>query len=475
VSANTVSKACSTWAVGEAKICANGGAIAKSATLVTGYGAFATTGVPFLTPAGPVNSDNTSGHLRHVQYYPRVLADAEMQSLTTITDPSLFLNFMNPNTLDPRIAFTRASTATYTDVNGVLQTVNNDTPRWDYDPVTLALRGLLLEEARTNLIFPSGDVGDPLWLKSGVVVTAPVVTSNQTTAPDGTTTAARVVYPAVTGAGALSFFNKSTVVTAAVYTFSVWLRGNAGGEQLYLSAVAGSTWYSSPRITLTTQWRRYVLTTSTLSALGWAFCVGTDLRDTVGQTSTTGGTVFAWGMQLELGGFPTSFILTTGSTVTRAADSCVIPSANMTPWYSATAGSWQAEFDFIDATSAAPAGRIITQGALANTAALHMPGAPAFTVGQFDGAAAMNAVTTVSANTVTRAATTWAVGQAKVCTRGGPVASSASLTTGYGGYATNGVRFMTAVNPALSNYGHIRVIQYWPRVLPDAEMQQVTT
>jgi hypothetical protein len=60
---------------------------------------------------------------------------------------TLDLNFMFPGSLDPRITFSRASTATYTDIAGVTQTAAVNQPRWDYDPVTHALRGLLIEGA----------------------------------------------------------------------------------------------------------------------------------------------------------------------------------------------------------------------------------------------------------------------------------------------------------------------------------------
>jgi hypothetical protein len=51
--------------------------------------------------------------------------------------------------------FTRASTATYFNAAGTLTTAAVDEPRIDYDPATLACRGLLLEEQRTNLILNS--------------------------------------------------------------------------------------------------------------------------------------------------------------------------------------------------------------------------------------------------------------------------------------------------------------------------------
>lgn len=54
--------------------------------------------------------------------------------------------------LPPGFTHTRASKATYFDSTGTLQEAANDVPRFDYDPVTLAFRGLLIEDAKTNYI-----------------------------------------------------------------------------------------------------------------------------------------------------------------------------------------------------------------------------------------------------------------------------------------------------------------------------------
>ena len=80
---------------------------------------------------------------------------------------TLDLNFMFPGSLDPRITFTRASTATYTDTTGTIQPAAINQPRWDYDPVTHALNGVLLEEPRTNVLLNSAALST-----QGVAVTA---------------------------------------------------------------------------------------------------------------------------------------------------------------------------------------------------------------------------------------------------------------------------------------------------------------
>ena len=72
---------------------------------------------------------------------------------------SLDLQFAADKTLTarkgPTPVFTRASTATFVGSNGLIQTAATNIPRFDHDPVTLACRGLLIEESRTNIVFPS--------------------------------------------------------------------------------------------------------------------------------------------------------------------------------------------------------------------------------------------------------------------------------------------------------------------------------
>src|SRR3546814_6112634 len=57
----------------------------------------------------------------------------------------LDLNFLTGQ-LDPRITFTRASNGSYFDAAGVMQYASANEERSDHDPVTLAARGLLVEE-----------------------------------------------------------------------------------------------------------------------------------------------------------------------------------------------------------------------------------------------------------------------------------------------------------------------------------------
>jgi hypothetical protein len=53
--------------------------------------------------------------------------------------------------------------------------------------------------------------------------------------------------------------------------------------------------------------------------------------------------IYIWGLQLELGSFPTSYIKTTGASVTRSADNASITGENFSSWYRQDEGSIYAD------------------------------------------------------------------------------------------------------------------------------------
>lgn len=88
-----------------------------------------------------------------------------------ILRPSLLLDFANSQQVDPRITFTRSSATTRTNANGQIETVAANVPRLDFDPVSGACLGLLIEEQRTNLLLNSLITGANLSTQT-VTVTA---------------------------------------------------------------------------------------------------------------------------------------------------------------------------------------------------------------------------------------------------------------------------------------------------------------
>ncbi len=249
------------------------------------------------------------------------------------------------------ITFTRASTGTFFNSSGVLTRAAIDAPRLDYDPSTLAAQGLLIEEARTNLCLQSEDWGSATWSKSGSTITA-----NATAAPTGTTIADKLVEDTSTGTHITTqSISLGGSVDNSAYVISVFAKASERTRfQLFDNAQASSgiTAFDLSNGTV-------VSGTGTITAVGngWYRCSVFPLKSTSitstltirlistgTTTSYTGdGTsgIFLFGAQLEAGAFPTSYIPTTTTALTRSAD---VASVNtLSPWYSATEGTLFAE------------------------------------------------------------------------------------------------------------------------------------
>jgi hypothetical protein len=489
--ANEITRAISSWQPGQAKVCANGGAVATSALLTLSSLLLGFTGISFLSVGmGSVNY-SCEGHLRVFKYWGRVLSDTEMQTATALGGPSLSLDFMTPGVLDSRITFTRASTATYFDSSGVMRTAAANAPRWDYDPVTHALRGLLIEEARTNLTLGSGNLA---W-----AVNAALITPNAALAPDGTVSMARLAEQSGTsahfGSGAII-----STVASTTYTFSVFAKAQEN-RYLQLSLDDNSTSGGFATFDLVTGAVTGPLTARGSGVIGAAVIQpagnGGTYRCSISTTIGAGTTahpllalsnignpgitpsyagnaangLLIWGAQVEQGSFSTSYIPTTSVAVTRARDLPIIP-PNVS-WYTSPGGSWFAEFIKLN-PSAAYLKRVLQNTSASGQAQMWVWDGSNNSLAQYDNAAAMNTTNGVTVGAVSKGVTTWTPGAAKACLNGGAVASSAALTIGYPFDAT-GIFMMSVPDLNDSMTGYLRRIQYWPRALSNAEMQQVTT
>ena len=252
--------------------------------------------------------------------------------------PSLDLNFAATKVLDDVITFTRDSIGTYTDELGIIRTAPNNTPRFDHDPETGESLGLLIEESRTNRFVNS--IPGTVWSKTNVgSVTTNTTTANYATAPDGTTTATRWQWNIGSTGSDRAILRQGTgsLGSSTLVTLSIYLKSNTGSNQSIALHADGSA-SSSTSVTVTTEWKRFRFTYT--SAIG----INNGVEAKGGLTASSGD-ILVWGAQMEIGGFPTSYIPTSGSTVTRAADFATINGTNFTEIFNTLEGTFFAECD----------------------------------------------------------------------------------------------------------------------------------
>lgn len=260
--------------------------------------------------------------------------------------PKLALNFLNAS-LDSRVTFTRttgaSNPATYVDSSGYIASATNNQPRFDYNPITLACKGLLIEESRTNLLTYSQVVGGTNWsvFKFGVAL-LPVVTTNFATAPDNTLTASRIEMSLGGGTTTADYavlqHSIITITTATSYTASIYLKSNT--ESSYVVIFRDDLGVSPSQLwTVTPTWQRFTVTytSSTVAAYG----VKLWLRGTLGTSSTAD--ILAWGGQYEAGAFGTSYIPVVATTLTRNPDVAVMTGTNFSDWWQAFKGGTQVQ------------------------------------------------------------------------------------------------------------------------------------
>jgi hypothetical protein len=93
-------------------------------------------------------------------------------------------------------------------------------PRFDYNPVTLAANGLLIEASKTNALLRSQEIDNiSIWAQR----TGTGVTADATLSPDGTTNADKLIETAVTSAHFVGQ-GSLTVVAGTSYTISFYAK-----------------------------------------------------------------------------------------------------------------------------------------------------------------------------------------------------------------------------------------------------------
>lgn len=407
--------------------------------------------------------------------------------------PSLNLDF-TLGTLDPRITFSRGTAATRFNSAGVMETLGNTAARFDYDPVTLDPKGLLIEEQRTNSIRNNTMVG----AAAGTPGTAPTNWNFGTlhgltlqTLPVGTVngiTYIDVHYSGTTNAASFTNIdleaNTAVAATPAqVWTHSVYVALVAGSFAnvnaftlngaakdsggIYISEIATAT----PILAGMTS----TLVRKTLSGTAPALTafVGPYMQFTYGNGVAIDFTIRIGLPQLELGAFATSVIPTSGSAATRSAD---VATMSVAPWYNQNEGTFFQEFNLGDAG----ASNVVNQ-----TAAEYKNSAANRIV--------LNCLSSVTVNVIVGGATTYnPTSGTKAANK--VIRSAAALRGNFNSFACsnlpnafNGPNLASAIPSGVTDLnlgsqggssaflnGWLRKVRYWPRRLTDDQLKGLT-
>jgi len=251
-----------------------------------------------------------------------------------VASPTLNLDFANSQELDPRITFTRGSVGTFVNKNGLIETAPANQPRFDYDPISGECRGLLIEEQRTNLVTNStsatfnglNNVTFSGWVK------------------DYNNSDLGVYF--VNGAYLTPFTNATYQTRLAKPKSASWTSGSVG---------TGWTRNYEKIVPYPNGWYRFIQSSrytrqSNQNSLLFAFQIFNN-RNT--QTYSGDGTsgIYIWGPQVESAvspaqaPFETSYIPTSGSTVTRSPDLARLQEPYFSPFFNKFEGSVVANYN----------------------------------------------------------------------------------------------------------------------------------
>jgi hypothetical protein len=173
---------------------------------------------------------------------------------------------------------------------------------------------ILVEPSATNLFPYSEDFGVGGW-----AITSGTLTKNYTISPDGLQNGSKINFS--TGGELV----RTTNFTAGqIYTLSFYAKVESGSFDF----TYGNIDYTLVAGTATTEWQRFEVTQTAPVATRYPKIDATDTGD-----------LLIWGLQLEAGSVATSYIPTSGSTVTRAADDLVISGSDFTDFYNSSEGT----------------------------------------------------------------------------------------------------------------------------------------
>jgi len=410
--------------------------------------------------------------------------------------PKLALDFTTAS-LDNRITFTRAgNTATCVNSSGNVAIVNENLPRFDYDPTTLVCKGLLIEEARTNSIRNNtmqGTVaGTPGTMPTNWTASTSASGITREIVGTGTENGINYIDIKISGTPATTAtFNVNPepvgVISASTgqsWTLSSWIKRVAGtstnitNPAFYFDERNGSSFVTGGEILvsyLSTTQQRYSATRTlsggaTVTTINVGFRIGLTAGAAVDIT-------LRYGLpQLELGAFSTSVIPTETTTVTRNADVATMTGTNFSDWYNASEGAFYCDVTPFKwgSTTTFESAFAASDGTSSNVIAIQGRGGASSRLIP-NGRVAIAGVETVAlvlsplavGNTNVKATFSY-----KVDNFAGAYKGNAVVTSSSGALPTiDRLMIMSETPTARWLSGHIHKLLYWPQRITNAEVQ----
>jgi hypothetical protein len=381
-------------------------------------------------------------------------------------------------------AYTPTTTQPITNYIPVLLAAQAGVPRFDHNPTTGVSLGLLIEEQRTNLVLRSEEFDNAYWTATRITVTP-----NAVVAPDGTLSADQIIENTDTNTHNVSRVSSITISANTVYTCSVYAKSNGRNIELRFRSASTIGNYvfgvfdltngtattgvvgdgSSNSVTITSVgngWYRCTLTGKVDSASTTANIL--NFTSSSGSNSYTGdgySGIFVWGAQLEDGAFPTSYIPTVASQVTRSADAASMTGVNFSSWFRQDRGTVYTEVDAKTTTFAAFFGN--SPGTSNEFYTRVASSGPSFAV-------VTNGVTQANFGTsalVSKIANAYRVNDFASSVNGGAVATDTLGTLPVVSALGIGATFA----PAIAINGTIKKLAFYPERLSDAQLVALTT